>query len=128
MSVRVHVCVLSRVVLCTLLVGCGSTKEPTPVQEPEPALIEELSYDLPAVDLEAGTLTWTTGTANTVIVISNVTYLEHRQAASGHFILEAVLVDGERHVIIEGAQPQKEHAVSYAKQMQKDLVERYPFE
>ena len=111
-------------VCLTVVVACGGSDEPVPTDDPVAALTEELSYDLPEVNAEAGTLTWMTNTGDTVIPISSVRYLEHRQDSSGRYLLEVVLADGERKLVVEGLESQMDHAANYSKMMRKDLVER----
>lgn len=125
MKGRVHGGVAVGLVWVAWLVACGGSSEAAPEKEAAAAVTEALSYELPVVDPEAGTITWKAEAEDTVIPLSSVNYLEHREDMPGHFLVEAVLVDGERKVIVAGDKPQMDQAANYGKSMRKDLVERY---
>ena len=90
--------------------------------------VEEASFVDPVVDTEAGTVEWSTEEGGEVLALASVEYLEHRQLTSGRYVLEAVLVDGERKTLLSGKETQREQAKHYGSLMRKDLVERQFFE
>jgi hypothetical protein len=108
--------------------GCGGTGKGEVESDVLEGVVEETSFPLPTVDTEAGTVAWSTKEGDEELALVSVEYLEHRQLSTGWFVLEAVLVDGERKTLVSSKEAQDEQAKSYGRLMRKDLVDRQFFQ